>query len=200
MFIPTTIFDMVWGVRFIQEGFGLDFQTAVMRSAAVPFGWIIGCPLLGWISDRIGRRKPVIFGGAVLLFVTLSFILWGPVRAFPPFALGLVMGIASGAAMITYTVIKEANRPEFSGTATGVVNFMNFSFSALLGPVLAGLLHEASQGGERELVHYQVAFQPMVWGVGLAMLLALFLKETGRKGSLTSFAAWARFRAKSSGV
>ena len=183
MFIPTTIFDMVWGVRFIQEGFGLDFRMAVLRSAAVPFGWIIGCPLLGWISDRIGRRKPVILIGAAVLLVTLFLILYGPVTAFPPFLLGLVMGIASGAAMLTYTVIKEANRPEYSGTATGVVNFINFLFSALLGPVLAGVLTEASGGGERELGHYQVAFQPLLWGVGLALTLTLFLRETGPKGT-----------------
>ena len=181
MFLPTTIFGMVWGVRFIQEGFDLDFQTAVMRSAAVPFGWIIGCPLLGWLSDRIGRRKPVILGGAAALLVTMFLILYGPVRSFPPFALGLIMGIASGAAMLNYTVIKEANRPEFSGTATGVVNFINFSFSALLGPVLAGMLTKASGGAERELGHYQIAFEPLLWGVGLAVLLTLFLRETGRK-------------------
>ena len=56
LFIPTTIFDMVWGVRYLQEGHGMAYDVAVLRSAAVPFGWIIGCPLLGWISDRIGRR------------------------------------------------------------------------------------------------------------------------------------------------
>ena len=59
MFIPTTIFDMIWGVRYLQEAHGLDYGTAVMRSSTVPFGWIIGCPLLGFISDRLGRRKPV---------------------------------------------------------------------------------------------------------------------------------------------
>ena len=64
LFIPTTIFDMVWGVRYLQEAHGLDYGSAVMRSAAVPFGWIIGCPLLGFLSDRLGRRKPVIIGGA----------------------------------------------------------------------------------------------------------------------------------------
>ncbi|HEY2462613.1 MAG TPA: MFS transporter [Steroidobacteraceae bacterium] len=189
MFVPTTIFGLVWGVRFIQEGFDLDFRMAVMRSAAVPFGWMIGCPLLGWVSDRIGRRKPVILGGAAVLLVTLFVIFYGPVTAFPPFVLGLIMGIASGASMLTYTIIKEVNRPEYSGTATGVVNFINFSFSALLGPVLGRLLTEASQGGERELGHYQVAFSPLLWGVGLAILLAVFLRETGPKETSRKAAA-----------
>jgi MFS family permease len=99
---------------------------------------------------------------------------------FPPFSLALVAGIASGAAMLPYTVIKEANRPEHSGTATGVVNFINFSFSALLGPVFSGLLTRVSAGGERELSHYQAAFQPLAWGVAAAILLTLLLRETGR--------------------
>jgi MFS family permease len=181
LFIPTTIFDMVWGVRFIQESFDLDFQSAVMRSASVPFGWIIGCPLLGWMSDKLGRRKPVILGGAVVVLLTMTTILFGPVTSLPPFILGLTLGIASGAAMLTYSVIKEANRPEHSGTATGVVNFINFSFSALLGPVFAAKLSHVSGGAERELGHYQIAFEPLVWGVGAAIVLTLLLKETGRK-------------------
>jgi MFS family permease len=180
MFIPTTIFDMVWGVRFLQEAHGMPYAEAVIRSAAVPFGWIIGCPLFGWLSDRLMRRKPVIIAGAAILLLTLVLILYAPPGLFPPYLLGLVAGIASGAAMLPYTVIKEANRPEHSGTATGVVNFINFSLSALLGPVFGSLLTQVSAGGERQLVHYQAAFQSMIYGVGLAIVLALFLRETGR--------------------
>ncbi len=180
LFIPTTIFDMVWGVRYLQDARGFDYPTAVLRSSMVPLGWIIGCPLLGFVSDRIGRRKPVIVAGAVVLLLCLIWILYGRADVLPPYVLGLVAGLASGAAMLPYTVIKEANPPQMSGTATGVVNFLNFTFSALLGPVFASMLTRASGGApEMTLEHYQSAFQPLVFGVALAIVLTLLLKETG---------------------
>jgi MFS family permease len=180
LFIPTTIFDMIWGVRYLQEAHGFSYAAAVIRSATVPLGWIIGCPLLGFISDRIGRRKPVIIGGAVVLLASLGWILFGPADVFPPYLLGLVAGLASGAAMLPYTVIKEANQPQYGGTATGVINFLNFTFSALLGPVFGWLLQHASGGAEqRELAHYQATFLPLLFGVGAAIVLSFLLKETG---------------------
>jgi MFS family permease len=180
LFIPTTIFDMVWGVRYLQEGHGMEYGAAVMRSAAVPFGWIIGCPLLGMISDRIGRRKPVIAGGAFVLLGCLAWILYGKTGVLPPYMLALVAGIASGAAMLPYTVIKEANPPQLSGTSTGVINFINFTFSALLGPAFASLLRHASgSAAQMQLEHYQQTFVWLLYGVGTAIVLTALLKETG---------------------
>jgi MFS family permease len=180
LFIPTTIFDMIWGVRYLQEAHGLDYADAVLRSAAVPFGWIIGCPLLGFISDRIGRRKPVIIGGAIVLLFLMGWALYGKPGVFPPYIIGLIMGMASGAAMLPYTVIKEANPPQYGGTATGVVNFLNFTFSALLGPVFGWLFMRASGGGSQVTVaDYQTTFSPLLIGVVIAIILALILKETG---------------------
>jgi MFS family permease len=180
LFIPTTIFDMVWGVRYLQEARGLEYGDAVMRSSLVPLGWIIGCPLLGFISDRLGRRKPVIAAGAVVLLLCLGWILYGRADLFPPYVLGLTAGMASGAAMLPYTVIKEANPPAMSGTATGVVNFLNFTFSALLGPVFGWVLAAVGGGAAQfTMGHYQATFQPMLYGVALAIGLTLLLKETG---------------------
>src|SRR3954463_125405 len=52
LFIPTTIFDMTWGVRYLQDAHGVDYASAVLRSSMVPIGWMVGCPLLGLGSDR----------------------------------------------------------------------------------------------------------------------------------------------------
>ena len=82
--------------------------------------------------------------------------------------------------MLPYTVIKEANPPAVSGTATGVVNFLNFTFSALLGPVFGWILASVGAGASPlQLEHYQTTFTPMLYGVALAIVLTLLLKETG---------------------
>jgi MFS family permease len=190
LFIPTTIFDMIWGVRFLQEAHGFDYASAVMRSSTVPLGWIIGCPLLGFLSDRLGRRKPVIVGGASVLLVCLIWVLYGRTDVFPPYVVGLVAGLGSGAAMLPYTVIKEANPPEVGGTATGVVNFLNFTFSALLGPVFGWILLKVSGGAsEMTLEHYQTGFEPLLYGVAIAIVLTFLLKETGPRVRGTAGAA-----------
>jgi MFS family permease len=135
--MPTTIFDMIWGVRYLQEAHGFDYGSAVMRSATVPIGWIIGCPLLGFISDRLGRRKPVIMAGAVVLLGCLAWILFGPLNIL-------------------------------------------FTFSAWLAPVFGWILQRVSGGAtEMQAGHYQTAFVPLLFGVALAVILSLLLKETG---------------------
>src|SRR4029453_11034177 len=114
-------------VRYLQEAHGVDYGSAVMRSATVPFGWIIGCPLLGFISDRIGRRKPVIVVAGFVLLLCLAWILYGTPGVFPPYVVGLVAGVASGAAMIPYVVIKKENPQKLGGTGAGGVIFLIFS-------------------------------------------------------------------------
>ena len=180
LFIPTTIFGMTWGVRFLQEARGREFESAVALAATVPLGWMIGCPLLGFISDKLGRRKPVILGGSIVMLGVLAWILFGDPAILRGPVVGILLGIASGAAMLPYSVIKEANPPELGGSATGVINFINFTFSALLGPVFGSrLMQEPGSGDASALASYQAGFAPLLIGIMAALVLACFLKETG---------------------
>ena len=77
----------------------------------VPIGWVIGCPLLGYISDKLGRRKPVLIGGALLMLAAGLAAIYVPLAPCRLFG-GAVLGIASGAAMIPFSMMKEVNPAE----------------------------------------------------------------------------------------
>jgi len=179
LFLPTTIGDMIWGVSFLRTGWGLGFADAVDRTAMVPLGWVIGCPLLGYLADRLGRRKPVLIGGAALMLVMSIVILHMPGGMAPPYWAGLLLGLASGATMIPYTIIKEVNPDEVKGSATGAINFLVFSFSALMAPVFGWLLARASAGGALTLSAFEEAGAVGLAGIVLAILLSCFIRETG---------------------
>jgi MFS family permease len=184
LFLPTTILGMTWGVRFLQEARERDYEQAVTLAATVPLGWMIGCPLLGFVSDRLGRRKPVIIGGALALLAVVAWTLFGDPAILRGHAVGILMGVASGAAMLPYSVIKEVNPPALGGSATGVINFINFTFSAALGPVFGSRLVRSGESQPAALEHYQAGFRPLLYGLCLALVLACFLKETGTKAKV----------------
>jgi MFS family permease len=136
LFVPTTVGDMVWGVRFFQSDKLFSFSDAVFAISMVPLGWVFGCPLLGWLADRLGRRKPVYLGGAAGMLIGFVQLLYLP-TLLPPWLTLFILGVASGAAMIPYTIIKEANPDEVKGSATGAINFLTFGVTAVIGPIFA---------------------------------------------------------------
>ncbi|HNR91493.1 MAG TPA: MFS transporter [Dokdonella sp.] len=182
LFLPTTIFDMIWGVPFLSDGLNVDKASAVARASTVPLGWVVGAPLLGYFADRMGRRKPVILGGAALLALCFAAILYLPPGYFPPYVLGLLMGIGSGAAMIPYTIIKEVNPDQIKGSATGAINCLVFSMTALLNQVFSRFLNARTPPGEAiGLSQYQAGGGLLIAGVVVAMILSVFLRETGAR-------------------
>jgi len=99
LFMPTTIGDMIWGVPFLTHGLGVAQADAVARSSMIPLGWVIGAPLLGYLADWIGRRKPILLGGIALMLISGVGVAYPFI---PPYIGGLIFGIGSGAAMIPY--------------------------------------------------------------------------------------------------
>jgi len=179
LFLPTTVGDMIWGVPFLREGWHIEYTEAVNRASMVPLGWVVGAPLLGYVSDHIGRRRPVLIGGAVLMLVTALAILYLPPNTLPSYVLGFVLGFGSGAAMIPYSSIKEANPDEVKGSATGAINFLVFMISALVAPGYGWLLTRLSAGAPMTLEVFQKGGATGIAAIVAAIILAFFIRETG---------------------
>jgi hypothetical protein len=91
----------------------------------------------------------------------------------------LIFGIASGAAMIPYTIIKEVNPDEVKGSATGGINFLTFSVTALVGPIFADLLGKGFASTQNHIAHFRQSGVFWLAGIALAIALSAFLRETG---------------------
>jgi MFS family permease len=178
LFVPTTIGDMTWGVAFFQRDRMFSYHDAVVTGSLVPLGWVIGCPLLGWLADQMGRRKPALIGGAIVMLLAAALITFSTGQRAAEIGC-LIFGIASGAAMIPYTIIKEVNPDEVKGSATGGINFLTFGVTALIGPVFADLLGKGFASTQNHVAHFRQSGVFWIGGIVLAIVLSSFLRETG---------------------
>jgi MFS family permease len=180
LFLPTTVGGMIWGVAFLRQGWHIDYAEAVNRASMIPLGWVVGSPILGYLADHFGRRKPVLFGGMALMLVCALAILYLPANSLPPYLPGFLFGFGSGAAMIPYSMIKEVNPDEVKGSATGAMNFMVFVMSAFAAPAAGWVLQKLAGGGTLTLdIFTKGGGTAVIVAIVIAAIFALFLKETG---------------------
>lgn len=179
LFAPTTIFAMTWGVPFFMQDRSFDFHAATIACAMVPMGWVFGCPLLGYLTDKIGQRKPVLIGGAVLMILSLVQLLFLP-ELVPAYVSTFVLGVASGAAMIPYSIIKESNPDHVKGSATGAINFITFGVTTLLSPLFSRFFGQTLKEATDKELHFQSAGLFWVGGIVIAIVVSLLIRETGK--------------------
>jgi MFS family permease len=179
LFAPTTIGDMIWGVARFEKDLQFSFHDAVVIVSMVPLGWVFGCPLLGWASDRIGRRKPVIAGSVLLMILAGIQIGFHPLPI-PVKVAMFIFGVFSGAAMIPYSIIKEVNPDSVKGSATGAINFLVFGITAFLGPLYAKRVGREVGLADRLTSNFQKGIVFWITCCALAIAVTFFLRETGR--------------------
>ena len=178
LFAPTTIGAMIWAVPIFEKDLEITQATAVVTASMLPLGWVVGSPLMGWISDHIGRRKPVIAGGAAIMALTALTAV--PQRPLIPLIAGMfIFGVASGAAMIPYSVIKEVNPDDVKGSAAGALNFLVFGITAVMGPYFASLFGKTLGTTPHHLAHFRETIWFWIACCIVAGIVSFFLRETG---------------------
>jgi len=78
IYISITLLGAIWGTDYLEVR-GFSQRVAADIISLTWFGYALGCPLLGVLSDLTKRRKPVLIGCAILgLLITLciTYISW----------------------------------------------------------------------------------------------------------------------------
>jgi MFS family permease len=108
----------------------------------------VGCVFVGTLSDRIGRRKPVLIVGSHLY--ALVWLVWLSGSTLPlgvSYALFALMGLVTASFTLTWACAKEVNPPLLSGMSTSVTNMGGFLAAAILQPLVGRVMDWTWQGG-----------------------------------------------------
>jgi MFS family permease len=136
------------------------------------------------LSDRLGRRKPVIFAGALLYCLSwLPLLLGWHMAPAQGYALFLAMGLGASGFTLTWACAKEVNRHALSGMATSVVNTGAFLGTGILQPLTGWMIDRAAQarGGVatlHQLSDYQAGLGAMLAFATMGLVATLFIRET----------------------
>jgi MFS family permease len=178
-------FAGLWGVPFLAAVQGISQAEAASITSAMFLGWAAGAPLLGWLSDRIGRRRLPFVMGLVLCTLALAALVHAPVLT-PVGAAVLcgLCGLGGSVQIIGFAAVREHNPARLSGTAIGIVNSLVTGAGALYQPLLGWLLDLGWTGemaaGARvyDTATYRAAFSVLIAGSALGAVCALLMRET----------------------
>ena len=160
---------------FIVTDLGLNNKQVGLIASALSFTWAISAFLGGALSDRTGRRKPILLA-SVVAFSLCSF-LSGLAASFAAlFAARLLMGLAEGPFLpVCQSLVATESDPSRRGHNMGVMQ--NFG-SNLLGSFLAPLVLVAIAQHWSWRTSFFLAGIP---GLVMAVLIARYVREPQRQ-------------------
>jgi MFS family permease len=185
MFGPFAAF-LSWGIAYIHLSSSCSIEHATSAVSFVFFGFAVGSPLWGWLSDRVQRRKPfLILSTCSCLFLSLV-VLYITIKSFFIFAtLFLLFGFFLSAFVISFSMIREINPLPCSATSVGFMNTFNSLGNAFLVWVVGLVLKFLWQGkvnpnGEHvySIGSYHIAMSLIIAFILIALLLLPAIKET----------------------
>jgi len=182
---PTLTFGGLWGVPFLSTHYGISTSQASMITSLLLVCWAVGGPVVGALSDRMRRRKPLYALGAVLATAGWCAVLLVPDL---PLALLIVLlgftGCASAAVMVGFAIAKESAPAALAGTAGGIANMGNMLGGMIMQPAVGWILDQRWSGtfanGVRvyDFAAYRAGFTLMLVWLAAALLLLVFVRET----------------------
>ena len=180
MYLPLA-FAGNWGPRDLHVALNISTEEAPAMYAMFYAGIGIGCPLVGWLSDRSGRRRPFLIAGGIAAALGMLLMAW-----LPESARGWTWIILPGWGLVVstyvlgYPMAADLNRRDAAGTAIAFVNcigmllagLMVWLFGVLVDGIAAGRQHDQPESDD---------FRLAMMIIGGVMLLACIVNTMARE-------------------
>lgn len=185
MNLPVFLLGALWGIHYLTEVRQISLVQASYATTLFFLGVIIGSPLFGWFSDKIGRRVLPMIIGAVLSLIIILILMYTPsLSLFSLMGLFFLIGLVTSSQVLSYPAVAELNPNYLTSTAVSI-DSMCIMISGFVFQPLFGWLIQI--GGEVQFVNgvpvYSASsFDHAMWIMPIAFVLSLiltaFIRET----------------------
>lgn len=172
----------LWAGPYLQNIFGLSKQGAGNILMMFPLGMVVGCPLAGYLSDKVLKsRKKVLLWGCLLhtlCYIPLLF-LTNQMTIAALYVLFFWYGLSGGSFVACFACAKEIYEARFAGTAVGSLNIFLFSGGAFYQYIMGSVInvYPVISPGVYPLAAYQAAFTIPLCGLLIGVAGFAFFKE-----------------------
>lgn len=193
LYFNLSVLGALWGDDYVVAVTGGTTAEASNAVSMLYVGWLIGGPLSGLISDRMGKRKTVLVVSLLLtLILTTGLLFFSKLTVFQCGLFFLIMGLASSAQIVTFVANLEHNPDWASATAIAVTNMIVMLLGGVAQPLVGMVLDIVGEEGAKSFTvsdyRYALAVMPLMCLLGL--IASIFMKEsyTLREDSLEALA------------
>ena len=189
LYLSLSVFAEIWGKSYLIVGHGLSDIAAAQAVSMVFLGWAVGAPMMGLLSDMLGKRVLPIIVGAFLGMFSIFVLLYA--KTLSLFEIDLLLfsyGLFCSTEVIIFALAKESSSSNITGTVLAVVNLLVMLGGVIFQPLVGWLLdrvwggqwlhHERFYSG----TEYTVVLSILPLALLLVAILCFFLKEPAQKG------------------
>lgn len=121
--LPIFLLGAMWGSLYLVQIHNLTRTQASFVTSMIFIGTIIGSPVIGWFSDRIGLRRLPMILCAILSLVFILIVMFVPhLSLISLLLLFFAVGFFTSAQIISYPLIAESNPRSLTGTSEGIAS------------------------------------------------------------------------------
>lgn len=179
MYGSLMVYQGLWAGPFFRDILGWEKVTYASILSFVAIGMIFGCPVAGYLSDKVlkSRKKVLLVGTAV--YILLWAVIWsqaGAIQSTTAYTIiHFLFGFFGGFFVVSYAQVKEWFPPEIVGTSIGAFNIFPFLGGAILMTVTGRMMN----GAAATLASYKGVWLLMLVCMIVAFIALFLSKEKG---------------------
>lgn len=183
LFLSLSLLAEQWGNSYFQKVLHVNTQIASYDVDMIFFGWFIGAPFHGYLSEKLGSRRKLLLYGCALSFLTLIPVILCPTSLSHPVLATLIFLFAffSSVEIACFAIARDLVKLNLTATAVGFMNACVMVGGMIIQPFFAYCLNLLSSDHGRmhyTVIDYQIALLIIPVFLIIALITAFFMKDS----------------------